>query len=140
MGLLSPIRSITPISRFGDVTGPTITDIPSPVAEEGYIWTESDISGKNAGRNEAMVMNKARKGKAKSVKLLWRCLALAEASKILQAFDSEYLQIELLDPKAGGWITRKFYVGDREGVSFNSFMGFWSSVGFTIIQQDADPG
>jgi len=138
MGLLSPIRSVTPIAEDGTVLGSAVTDLPSVVAEDGFVWGESDISSKKAGRRENLVMKKARLGMSKTVTLKWVNLMTTEISAVLQAFSAEYVQVEFLDPKEGGWITRNFYVSDREAVCFNSDLGLWKSAGFTIIQQDAD--
>jgi len=38
MGLLSPIRSVTPIAEDGTVLGSAVTDLPSVVAEDGFVW------------------------------------------------------------------------------------------------------
>jgi hypothetical protein len=111
MSLYDPIRSVTPIDYNGVVVGVTVSGIPQPTE---YPWKLSDLSGPNAGRTMAYVMNKQRKGQAVTVTLKWEMLTFAEAAIVLQAFNPEYVRLELLDAKSGTWVTRDFYVGDRE--------------------------
>lgn len=139
MSVFNPIKSVTAISENGTVIGATITDLPCVSTQDGYAWVESDISGKKAGRRENLVMIKARLGMSKSLRLKWVNLTLTEISTVLKAFRPEYVQLEFLDPEEGGWITRKFYVSDREAACYDSSQDLWSSCGFTVIQQDADP-
>ncbi len=137
MGVYNPIRSVTPVAEDGSVLGPAVTSLPAPANDDGYVWGLKDISAKYAGRSEALVMNKARKGQARTLKLAWRAIHLPVCSQILQAFNAEYVQVEFLDPMEGGWITKTFYVGDRNAPSYNSALGLWKSVEFTLIQRDA---
>ena len=138
MGAYDPIKSVTPIDFDGNVTGTAVTGLPQPTE---YPWKQSDISGPNAGRTLAYVMNKQRKGIARSLTLKWEKLTFSEAATVLSAFKPEYVRIEFLDAEAGGWVTKDFYVGDRETVLKSPQPpGCWDSVTIPIIQRNADPG
>lgn len=128
MGIYNPIRSVD-----GN------TNIPAPME---YEWVEQDISGKStgnekAGRNEAYTMKKKRKGQLRALNLIWGPLSIAECAALLQAFDPEYFDVEHLDAKAGGWITRKFYVGDKSVPAYNIALGLWRNVSFKIVRVEA---
>ena len=138
MGAFDPIKSVTPIDFDGNVIGTAVTGMPQP---SEYPWKLADISGPNAGRSMAYVMNKQRKGQAMNVPLKWAMLTFAEAAAVLNAFNPEYVRIEYLDAKAGGWIVRDFYVGDRETTLKSSDPpGYWENLTIPIIQRDTDPG
>ena len=138
MGAYDPIKSVTPINFDGTATGAAVSGFRQPTE---YPWKLADISGPNAGRSMAYVMNKQRKGQAMNVPLKWGILTFAEAAVILQAFNSEYIRIEYIDAKAGAWITRDFYVGDRETVLKSSEPpGYWENLTIPIIQRNTDPG
>lgn len=83
-------------------------------------------------------MNKMRKGQSDTYELLWVAVSIANCSAILQAFNPEYVLINCLDAKAGTWVEKRFYVGDRVAPLYNSALGLWESVGFTIVQQDSN--
>lgn len=135
--MASPITSVQPIDFYGSPTGDAVTGIPSP---SKYDWTLSDISAPDAGRSEDMMMNKMRKGQSRSVDLEWKYPTLPDAALILNAFNSEYVRIILLDPMEGAYVSKRFYVGDRKVPAFNMAFGRWESISFSIIQQDADKG
>lgn len=135
MNLYNPIQSVTPIDYSGNVIGQTITNVPCP---SGFKYLLTDVSSSDAGRSENFIMNKMRKGQSRTVDLEWKYLTIAECSYLLNAFNSEYLSINYLDAKDGGWVTREFYVGDRATPLYNSAIGRWESISFTIIQRDAD--
>ena len=123
MGVYTPIRSVN-----GN------TSLPAPAV---FKWAEQDVSAKDAGRNEELTMKKKRKGQLRALDVEFRALSHSEAAAVLQAFDPEYVDLEYMDAKAGGWITRKFYVGDRSAVSYNMKLGIWESVGFRLTRVEA---
>lgn len=123
MGIYNPIRSVN-----GN------TSLPAPAV---FVWDEQDISAKDAGRNEALTMKKKRKGQLRALTVEYKALNHAEGAAILQAFDPEYIDLEYFDAKAGDWITRKFYVGDRSAVSYNMRLGLWESIGFKLTRVEA---
>ena len=134
---VSPIKSVTPINSAGTATGAAVTTLPAPTT---YKWSLSDISGSNAGRVASLKMVKMRKGQSRTIELEWKPVSLADCASILAAYNSEYIRVEFMDAKAGTWATKDFYVGDRNSplIDHNTPIGMWESVGFTIIQRDAD--
>jgi IS5 family transposase len=123
MGVFNPIRSVN-----GN------TSLPAPAV---YQWDEQDVSAKDAGRNDALTMKKKRKGQLRALKVEYRMLTHAECAAVLQEFDPEYVDLDHLDAKEGGWITRKFYVGDRSAVSYNVALGKWESLAFRLTRVEA---
>ena len=95
----------------------------------------SDVSAPDAGRTEDALMHKMRIAQKVHIELSWPYLTTEAVSTILNAFNPEYINVEYLDPKAGGYVTKRFYVGDRSAPSYNTFMGLWTNVSFNIIEQ-----
>ena len=109
------------------------TNIPCP---SSYEWKESDVSDSEAGRTEDAKMHKKTIAKKVHLELGWQNVTTAVASAVLQAFTaSEYFSVNYLDPKAGTFQTKTFYVGDRSSPSYNVRRGIWSNVSFNIIEQ-----
>lgn len=123
-----PNQNYNPIKSVG-----SITNIPCP---SSYQWKESDVSDSDAGRTEDAKMHKMMIAKKIHLELAWQNVTTAEASTVLQAFTaSEYFTVNYLDPKANGYLTKTFYVGDRSVPSYNVLLGIWSNVSFNIIEQ-----
>jgi hypothetical protein len=133
----NPIISVTPVDFSGTPTGAAVTSMLCPSV---YDYNLEDISAPDAGRNEAMVMNKMRIGQAVTLDLEWEKATLSQGSVILQAFNSQYLSVEYIDGKAGTTQTKRFYVGARKAAKYNSHLGYWNTMGFTLIQQVPDVG
>lgn len=100
-----------------------------------YEYKLSDVSAADAGRTEDAKMHKMRIAQKVHIELAWQNIQTAVASVILNAFNPEYIDVTYLDPKAGGYVTKTFYVGDRSAPSYNTRMGLWSNVSFNIIEQ-----
>lgn len=131
----NPIKSVTPIDQYGNELGSAVTEIPVP---SSYKYKLIDVSSSEAGRTEDMDMHKNRLGQTVRVDLGWVAQDLANGAIILNAFNAEYLKIEFLDTKAGGWIIKEFYVGDRDANLWNAYKGVWDSISFPIIQKTPD--
>ena len=116
----NPIRSVDGVA------------IPCPSA---YQYKLSDVSAADAGRAEDGSMHKMRITQKVHLELSWQNITTAQASTILTAFDPEYFDVNYLDPKAGGYVTKRFYAGDRSVPSYNTLLGVWSNVSFNIIEQ-----
>lgn len=116
----------------------TVDTVPLAKAPERYVWKLTDISAKDAGRTEDMVTHKMRKGQALRLELEWRHVSHADAATILQAFNPEYVDVEFLDAKSGTWVTKEFYVGDRNAPSYNVKLGYWESISFALILRGGD--
>lgn len=115
---------------LGSVGG--VTTIPCPST---YKWNLQDISAADAGRTEDTTMHKNRLGQCVKIELEWRNMTTAQASTILNAFNAEYISINYLDPKEGGYRTTTFYVGDRSAPLYNSRRGLWENIAFNIIER-----
>lgn len=104
-------------------------------APASYVWKLEDVSAADSGRTEDTTMYKNRVGQVVGLELSWKNIGTAEASAILNAFNPEYLYINYLDLKAGGWITDLFYVGNRSAPMYNGKLGLWSNLSFNLIKR-----
>lgn len=100
---------------------------------DSYQWSEQDISASDAGRTEDTVMHKNRIGQTQQLQLEWKFVSISDAAVILNAFAPEYFTIEYLDAKAGGYISKEFYVGDRSAPLYNADSNRWESITFNVI-------
>lgn len=133
--MVNALTSVTPIDFYGNVTGTAVTSFP-PIGE--YVWKLTDVTADDANFSESMLYNKMLKGQRRSISLRWNMPTLTEASSLLQAFNSEYLLLTVLDPAIGAFITKRFYVESRTVGAFKSAHGRWENISFVLIQQDAD--
>lgn len=109
------------------------TTVKSP---SSYQWDLQDVSASDAGRTEDVTMHKKRIGQVVAVSLGWNNVTTAEASAILQAFNPEYLDVKYLDPMAGEYVVKEFYVGNRTAPLYNARLGLWSNIAFKIIARN----
>lgn len=122
-----PSDTYNPIQSVGGVS------VPSP---SSYTWKESDVSGPTAGRTEDAKMHKEMIAQKIHLEFSWTYVTTAEASTILTAFTaSEYFEVNYLDPKAGTYVAKTFYVGDRTAPLYNTRLGLWENISFNIIEQ-----
>ena len=115
-----------PLESVGGVT------VPCP---SSYKYQLSDVSAADAGRTEDALMHKMRIAQKVHLDLAWNYVTTANASTILTAFNNEYISIKYLDPMAGGYVTKTFYVGDRSVPAYNTRLGLWENVTFNVIEQ-----
>lgn len=115
-----------PIRKVGGAT------LPCP---SKYEWKLSDVSDADAGRTEDALMHKNRIAQKVHLDLSWNYITTANASKILKAFNPEYISVQYLDPMQNKYQTKTFYVGDRSAPAYNTKMGLWENVSFDIIEQ-----
>ena len=100
-----------------------------------YQYDLQDVSAADAGRTEAVTMDKKRIGQCVKIELSWAYVSTADASRILQAFNPEYIQVHYLDLLAGTYRTSEFYVGDRSAPMYNAELGLWENLSFNIIER-----
>jgi len=131
MGIYSPIKSVAPVNASGTV-GTAVTNLADTAT---YIYRLADISASKAGRTEDTVMHKMRIAQAVRLDVGWNFISTAEGSKIMSAFNPQYVQIIYLDLKAGAWATKIFYVTDRAAPLYNSTSGLWEGVDFGLIER-----
>lgn len=78
-----------------------------------FKWGLQDISSGESGRDDSVLMHKNRVGQKRKISLAWIAKDWQTTSKILQAFNPEYINVRYPDMMAGTYQTRTFYVGDR---------------------------
>ena len=100
-----------------------------------YVYKLEDVSASDAGRTEDTMMHKKRVGQVTGIELSWNNITTAEVATILRAFDPEYITVEFLDAKLGGYRKTVFYVGNRSAPMYNATLGLWSNVSFNIIER-----
>lgn len=85
-------------------------EMPCP---SSFSWGLQDISASESGRTDDTLMHKNRVGQKRKISLAWNGKDWETTSKILQAFDPEYIEVKYPDMMSGTYETRTFYVGDR---------------------------
>jgi len=121
-----PNQAYNPIQSVGGVI------IPSP---SKYDWKLSDVSSPDAGRTEDGLMHKELITQKVHLELEWQYITDAEVQTILAAFNaSEYLDVQYYDYKAMAFLTKTFYVGDRQVSTYNRAKGI-STLAFNIIER-----
>lgn len=106
--------------------------VPSPSV---YTYGLQDVSDPDAGRTEDALMHKNRIAQKVTLGLAWNNIPTSAVSAILQAFDPEYVTVEYLDAKAGTYLTKTFYVGDRSAPMYSSILNIWQNVTFNLIER-----
>ena len=105
--------------------------IPCP---SKYDWKLSDVSAADAGRTEDALMHKMRIAQKVHIELEWQNVSDDVAHAVLTAFQPEYISVNYYDYKALAYVTKTFYVGDRNVSSHNRAMGI-GTISFNIIEQ-----
>ena len=100
-----------------------------------YQYNLKDVSSSDAGRTEDALMHKNRIAQKVTLSLAWNNISTTDASEIMNAFNPEYVTVSYLDLLAGGYVTKRFYVGDRAAPMYNGKLGLWSNVSFNLIEQ-----
>lgn len=78
-----------------------------------FDWNLQDISAAESGRSDDTLMHKNRVGQKRKISLAWVAKDWRTTSKILKAFNPEYIMVRYPDMMSGNYETREFYVGDR---------------------------
>lgn len=119
-------QSDNPIQSVGGVA------VPAP---SRYHWKESDVSSADAGRTEDGLMHKETVAKKVHIELEWQNRGDTDISAVLQAFSSnEYFNVTYFDYRAMAFLTKRFYVGDRDVDAYNRVKKI-GTVSFNIIEQ-----
>jgi len=121
-----------PDQRYNPIQSVDGAIIPCP---SKYEYKLSDVSDADAGRTEDATMHKLRIAQKVHLDLSWSYISTQDASTILNAFNPEYIYVTYLDPKEAGFVTKRFYVGDRSAPLYNTGMDLWEDVSFNIIEQ-----
>lgn len=137
-GVNVPIRKITPADSLGNVTGPSITDLPAPVSCD---WEGEDFSAPEAGRLESGRLVKMRRGKADKLVIVYEMLTRAQTAFVLTTFSKdEYFKLEYLNARVGEWITETFVGGDQAASDWMPVIDSWGKVRVAAIRAIPDLG
>lgn len=78
-----------------------------------FTWGLYDVSAAESGNTDDGTMHKNRICQKTKLELQWTGKDWKTASKILKAFNPEYISVRYPDMMDGVYETREFYVGDR---------------------------
>lgn len=120
------MTAVNPISSVDGVS------IPCP---SSYTWGLQDVSASGAGRTEDYLMHKMRGAQKVKLNLAWQNVSSDVMSRVLQAFNPEYISVTYLDAMSNTFQTKTFYVGDRTAPLYNASMGVWQNLAFNIIER-----
>jgi hypothetical protein len=103
----------------------------------GFTWGLNDVSDSDSGRTTDALMHKNRIAQKRKITLEWQNPTAEEASKILKAFNPEYIEVNYPDAMSGSQQTRTFYVGDRSAPMKYWWIGNkrYSALSFDIIER-----
>lgn len=90
----------------------TVDGVAMP-CPSSFSWGLQDISAAESGRTDDTLMHKNRVGQKRKISLAWNGKDWKTTSKILKAFNPEYVKVKYPDMMSGAYETRTFYVGDR---------------------------
>ncbi len=112
--LLAKFRIKRKIGGVGLVAEIMITvDGAAMPCPSSFQWGLQDISASESGRTDDTLMHKNRVGQKRKIALQWNGKDWQTTSKILKAFNPEYINVKYPDMMSGVYETRTFYVGDR---------------------------
>lgn len=111
-----------------------INGVSFPYIPSSYQWLKEDISASDAGRTEDTVMHPKKLRPVVALELGWQNVSTQVASGVLNAFDHETFTVEYLDPQAGAYRTKTFYVGNRSAPMYSGILDIWSNISFKIIE------
>lgn len=108
----------------------------------GFSWGLQDISAEKSGRSDDTDMHKNRIGQARKIGLSWNGPDKDETSRILKAFNPEYVDMYYEDDMDNKWEWRTFYVGDRSAMRKCWWIGNkrHETVSFDIIEKHGRKG
>lgn len=125
--------------------GETMSDmVPLPIEPDGMGWGLQDISDPEAGRvqDASCTMYKRRIAQKRKLSLSWKNPSFENASKIVRAFQPEYVYVRMPDLLTGTMSTFRFYTGDKSSpfrqISAPGFDGkatVMSTLSFDLIER-----
>ena len=122
--------------RVFNTAHPNGVDVPDPSELQ---YSLHDISASDAGRDTNLKMYKGRKGQKVEYQVAWNYPTAAETATILQAFDDEYFEATIWDPKQGQNVRREYYRSDPAApVQMwldKATRKMYSKVSFTLIER-----
>lgn len=97
-----------------------------------------DFSSAETGRTQRGKMIKDIVARKVTLDCQWNTLSWSATSALLTAVEaSEFLEVIYPDPKEGTYVTKIFYVGDRNAPALMLADGkeYWGGISFTLIEQ-----
>lgn len=97
-----------------------------------------DLSSSEAGRTQDGKMQKDIVARKVKLTLSWNALDWTDCSVLLNAVETAaFLDVTYPDPKAGTYLTKKMYVGDRTAPALTLVNGKekWEGISFDLIEQ-----
>lgn len=125
MAEFNPIKRIRP-------QGGNWQTVPIP---SSYNYILEDVSEPDAGRTEDAKMHKKTIGRVRALELEWAYPSTDKVSQILQAFDTEYYDVEFWDALTGTWATSIFYTGNRSVPMYSGILDIWTNIKFKIVER-----
>ena len=113
-------------------------DLVPYTALEGLKWTRNDIDAPNSGRDtQDGLMHRARVAIKTRLDVSCRPLLAEEATIVLQAISSEWLQVRYYDVQSGTILTKKMYSNNIPATHLMHRDGnqYWSGIAFPLIEQ-----
>lgn len=102
-----------------------------------HSWGLQDVSDSNAGRTQDALMHKNRIAQKRKIALGWNNPDAKEVSRVLTAFNPEYVDVRYQDAMSGEEEERVFYVGDRSAPMSWWVVGHkkYSKLSFDIVER-----
>jgi len=116
-----------------------IVDGTKEFSPSSLTWGLQDVSASDSGRvedgNDTMYKN--RTSQKVKLEIAFTGPDVAETSRILKAFNPEYISVKYPDSMEGTDLTKEFYVGDRTAMHkiWHVNNKRYSSVSFDIIER-----
>lgn len=109
-------------------------DMPNPSKIK---WGLQDVSIGDSGRDDTGYMHKSRICQKRKLEVEWSAVSPSDASKILKAFNPEYVNVRYFDPMENAWQIKNFYVGDRSAPVkiWSVNQKIFESISFDIIER-----
>lgn len=106
-------------------------------APSSFTWGLQDISNSDAGRTDDTIMHKHRVGQKRKLSLAWNGIRPEEASKILKAFNPEYVMVQYPDAMENANLEKEFYSGDKTAPmkTWTVNKKLYSQLSFDIIER-----
>ena len=115
-------------------TQANLVDMPNPSKID---WGYQDVSQGDSGRDDTGYMHKSRICQKRKIEVEWSAVTPSDASKILKAFNPEYINVRYFDPMENAWQIKNFYVGDRSAPVkiWSVNQKIFESISFDIIER-----
>lgn len=109
-------------------------DMPNP---SKLHWSLQDVSIGDSGRDDTGYMYKGRVTQKVKLELEWSAVTPDVASKILKAFNPEYVNVRYFDPMANAYKIIEAYIGDRSAPTkiWTVNNKIYETVAFDVIER-----